>query len=580
MKKIKRILAAALTATMMMAMGMTALAEETTPIANSTITINDNGNVKVKDHTFSAYQIFSGTLSEDKKTLSDIVWGDGVDGSKLLTALKNDSTIGSKFSGVNDANGVALALENATATDMVVFSRLVAENLGTAAKADVKGGIIDGLVDGYYFVKDTTTNLGDGDAASAFIVQLVGNATLNIKTDAPQIEKKLKNHEELVSNYRDANNVAIGDIVDYQITSKVPDMSNYKKYYFIVHDTLSKGLDFQNNLAIKVGNKTLADTDYTLTTTGSSNDANGTAMEIVFKNFKQYTAGDAVVITYSAKLTSSAIIGTSGNPNEVYLEYSNNPNKEGTGEDKPGTNDDVTGETPKDTVITYSTNLKIKKVDAENKALEGVKFTISGYGKNEKATYTEDFVEDTNGEYWKLNTTPATYTKIAPTTLTAGKYASETTKYNLVVKKNNESINVEYAAVQGTTDKDGLIDIGKLIADGSLPAGTYVIHEDSTLTGYNILDHDIIVNVTAEVGEKADIDFENPDKTTKVTWKVEGEGAKVYDNGMITISVINNRGAILPSTGGIGTTILYVVGGILVIGGAAAILIKRKKDAE
>ena len=48
----------------------------------------------------------------------------------------------------------------------------------------------------------------------------------------------------------------------------------------------------------------------------------------------------------------------------------------------------------------------------------------------------------------------------------------------------------------------------------------------------------------------------------------------------MTANIVNNQGAILPSTGGMGTTILYVIGGILVIGGGAAIFIKRKKDAE
>ena len=560
---------------------MAALTVPAFAAGSSTITIKDNGNVKVANHTFSAYRIFAGTLSDDKKTLSDIVWAEGVDGPGLLTALKADAAIGSKFADADTADKVAKQLEGATADEMVAFSRVVAEHLGKSAK-DVTGGNITGLEDGYYFVEDTTKNIGEGDALSAFIVQLIGAVEINIKTDAPKIEKKLKNHDELLAAYRDANNVGIGDTIDYQIKSTVPDMSNYKKYYFIVHDSLSKGLKFNKDIAIKVGDTQLAADAYELTVTGDETAANGTALEIVFKNFKQYEKekGAAIEITYTAELTKDAEIGLNGNPNEVYLEYSNNPNKEGDGENKPGPDDkDVTGVTPKDTVITYSTNLKIRKLGegaTSEEPLAGVKFTISGYAENDKITYKEEFVEDSAGEYYQLATNPATYTTIEPNALTEGKYASTTKKYKLVVTKGDAAQTVTYAPVQGTTDADGILDIGALIADGSLPSGTYVIHEDSTISGYNILDHDIIVTVTNVINSAKDIDFENPEKTTTITWKTQGEGAVVDQNGLITITVENKKGAELPSTGGMGTTIFYVIGSLLVVG-AGVILVSRKR---
>ena len=578
MKNMKKILALVV-AVLMIVASVSAMA--------ATITIQDNGNVKVADHTFSAYQIFSGTLTGEgeNKVLSDIVWGAGVNGANLLTALKADTEIGSKFTDCTTAEDVAKALKNASAADMVAFSRVVAENLGTAAATDVKGGRIEGLADGYYFVKDTTT-IGEGDAASAFIVQLIGDKTITIKTDAPTITKEVKNRDEAIAAYREANNAWIGDTVDYRITSKVPDMSNYKKYYFVVNDTMSKGLTFNaDSLAIKVGTKDLVkDTDYTVTATTSEN---GTAIEIVFKNFIQYQEsqpGKDITITYNATINNAAEIGKSGNTNEVELVYSNNPNKDGKGEDKPGPDDDdVVGKTPKDTVITFTTNLKILKVDENEQPLNGVTFTIKGIAENNKVTYTEEFVkaENDEGEYWKLNTNPATYTKDAPTTLTAGKYASQTDKYNLVVKADTQTVPVTFAAKQGTTANGGILDIGALIANGSLPAGTYVIHEDSTLEGYNKLDHDIIVTVTNEITtDVKDIDFTNPDKNTKITWKVTGEGATVEDDGTIKIRIVNKSGSTLPSTGGIGTTLFYIGGGILVLAAVILLVTKRRMSAN
>ena len=100
-------------------------------------------------------------------------------------------------------------------------------------------------------------------------------------------------------------------------------------------------------------------------------------LEIVFKNFIQYknVAGADIVITYSATVNENAVIGNSGNANEVELEYSNNPNIVPGGENKP-IEGDVTGRTPKDYVITYIGGVKIYKVDAEGNKLTGAEFEL------------------------------------------------------------------------------------------------------------------------------------------------------------------------------------------------------------
>ncbi len=143
-------------------------------------------------------------------------------------------------------------------------------------------------------------------------------------------------------------------------------MTGYDKYYFIVHDILSKGLDYKSDsIVIKIGTEELnKDIDYTVTsekdeTTGE------TKIKIVFNKFIEHKnkIGQDVIITYMATINHDAVIGNSGNVNTAFLEYSNNPNITPNGENEPGEGEDnVTGETPEDKVVTYITQIDLTKV--------------------------------------------------------------------------------------------------------------------------------------------------------------------------------------------------------------------------
>lgn len=588
MKKIKHILAAAAVATMMMiSTVMTALAD-----SNVTAEVNINGH---ENHTFKAIQIFKGTQEDgDDAELGNIVWGD--DTTDKTTAIIN---------AVNTVIGGSALPDNAEA-------KLVAERIATIAdttdsanleKANALSKALDAVLNevtgttlnpgsttlpiGYYLIVDTT-NVGAGDALNMSLLQLTKDITITTKSDAPEIEKKLKNASEADTAWRDTNNVKIGDTVNYKITSEVPDMTYYDQYYFIVTDVLSKGLTFDDeSIVVKVGDTKLTPTtedDATGTTYKLTETAldGGNKIEIVFSDFKQYTKDEDVVITYNATLNEDAVIGTSGNPNEVQLTYSNNPNKKGDGTNKPDDDDEVTGVTPKDYTITYTNNIKIKKIDASTKeVMPGVQFTLKGYYENDVVTYTEEFIADESGEYYKL--ADGTYTTKVPTALTSSQYDSASTKYKLTVTKSTDTevIPVEKTA---TTDDNGMIDIGKILSDrtetSSLSAGKFVITEAQTLAGYNLLDEAVIVELKHNDNDHAngkDVTVDNG--TTTCTW-TSSKGTWVAAEDAFVIEIENSKGSKLPETGGIGTTILYVIGGILVIGGAAAILIKRKKDSE
>ena len=46
------------------------------------------------------------------------------------------------------------------------------------------------------------------------------------------------------------------------------------------------------------------------------------------------------------------------------------------------------------------------------------------------------------------------------------------------------------------------------------------------------------------------------------------------------VKILNNTGLVLPSTGGIGTTIFYIVGGVLIVAGIAYFIVRRKSNAQ
>lgn len=564
MKKMRKILSLMLTMIMVFTMSANVFAAKDT---SHTITITNTKS----GHTYEAYQIFKGDLNSTGKVLSNIEWGDGVKSTELLAALKEDTKLATNFAEAATAEDVAAVVAKLDSEALDAFAAVVGKYLGAVAGTSMENSsqyTIQVTGDGYYFVKDKDNSVSNaGDAYTKYILKVVGNVTVTAKADAPSLDKKIKEGENKV----DANNGSVGDVVQYELTSKVPNMDGYKKYFFIVHDTMSSGLTFNNDVVVKVGDKTLTkDTDYTVTTS-SGND--GTAIEIVLKNFIQYKdqAGKAITITYSATINENAVIGDVGNPNTAHLEYSNNPNVTPSGEDKPGEGEkDVTGETPKDIVITYVTGIELVKTDKEGKRLTGAEFEIKGEKLNKVKVIKETFTEDVNGTYYLLK--DGTYTETVPEDATANKYADITKKYTKE-EKVEWITKTEEVSVTATVGDDGVLRFE------GLGEGTYEITEIKAPDGYNLLKSPITVVITCteptEVNTAAD----------KANWKytlsgaMSTEGDVTAEGGKIKLTVVNQSGAELPETGGIGTTIFYVVGAILVIGAAVVLITRRRMDA-
>ena len=504
MKHIKKLASLLLVLVMVFALATTAFAEETT----YSITINNSA----KDHTYEAYQIFTGDLSGT--TLSNIVWGSGVSEAGQ-TAL-------------GDAAAKAETLK--TEADAKAFAKAVAPYLTTAAGSanTVTDGkyVISGLAAGYYLVKDQDGSLtGDNDSYTEYIIQVVGNVTATPKSDVPEVQKKVKDINDSTdttkTDWQDSADYDIGDSIPFQLKATLADnVSSYTTYKVVFHDTLSKGLTYNNDAKVYIdGTETNG-----FTVTATVNADGTTTLTVSCDDVKALGAGNSSVITveYTAKLNENAVLGSAGNPNEVYLEYSNNPNKSEKGNNE-------TGETPKDVVIVFTYKTIINKVDSENKPLTGAAFKL------EKLIKGKDGAADT----WttvKEFTVDETATSFTFSGLDDGQYKLTETK----TPAGYNTIDPIYFVIEATHDETA---------------------DAPTLKTLNAYLTDANGNKQTEMkdGESVNIDLGTVDLTA----------------GSITTTVVNKSGSKLPSTGGIGTTIFYVLGGVLVL--AAVVLLVTKK---
>lgn len=540
MKATKRIFSVFLTCvlafTMAFAMGLTASA------ADYTITINKPTDDI--DRTYEAYQIFRGNL--DGNTLSDIEWGTGIDGAAFLTELQKNAA----YTSCKDAKTVAEKLASFTddSDEAVAFAKLAGKFLTTATASSSTGKIT--VPAGYYLLKDVTT--ATHDALSLNILKVVKDVEVNPKADHPTVDKKIGTD---ITTGVAANEATIGDKVPFVIASKVPQMQGYTKYFFVLNDSMTAGLTYNRDVAIKIGATTLAADAYDVVYDDTAN-----TMKIVIKNFIQYKseAGKDIVVTYSATLNEKADLTQAGNKNTVKLTYSNNPNVDYKGDNEPDTTDPV-GETPEHVTVTYSTKLQLTKVDGgdPNVKLEGVEFQITGTSIKTAVSKGDYFKQDAAGTYYQLK--DGTFTETVATAETESKYVSTSVKYAKVTDT-AEQTKMQKVTASGTTDANGLITFE------GLGAGTYYITELKTKSGYNLLTAPITVTITAAPS------------ATGCSWTVSTNAT--FEDDMVKLTVENNKGSVLPITGGIGTTIFYVIGGLLVCGAVVMAITKKKLSVE
>ena len=555
MKPIKKIASLFLALVVMLSFSVTAFAAG----ATGSITIQSNTDVSVEGKTFRAYKILDvksytsdsvvytvpEALKEFYKTRYSLNGNEGDFDAQVVGKIKEESDLFAF---------AAAALAAAKAAN-------IAPGTATAGEGATSVTISE-LPLGYYVVEDA----GAATPISALILDTTNpDVTLEIKADQPGIEKKIDGDtdtDDTTEGLVDYNNAAIGDKVPYVLTTRVPDMTGYTKYYFVVNDTLSKGLSFNGDVTITLGDTTLTkDTDYTVTATENADGT--TSVEIVFKNFIQYKNAEKrnITITYSATVNGQAVIGVAGNPNAVTLTYSNNPNISDSGTtdqpDKP-TEGSPVGETPEDETRTYVTAIELIKVDPEGNRLTDAEFTVTGQKTNIVLLRKDVFTKAEEGDYWKLKN--GTYTTTEPTEETKADYESITDRYSKEIKA--ETIQTrESVTATGVVGSDGILRVE------GLSAGEYTITEVKAPAGYNLLKTPIVIC----------IDWSAPAaSSTDCSWTVSGVEGAVVIGGLVKVTIENNAGTELPSTGGIGTTIFYVLGGALVLA-AVVLLVTRKR---
>lgn len=454
----------------------------------------------VEGHTYEVYQVFSGTLStkNNKKVLSDLKWGSGVKADAYtVTAKAKAETL------TDETTARAFAKELVDQKKLFAATKTVQSTTGTTE--------IAGLAAGYYLVKDTDSSLANKhDSYTAYILQVVGDATTSVKSDVPSSEKKIKDINDSTATetteWQDAADWDIGDEVPFKIEGTLP--SNYDKYETYTlkfHDKEEEGLTFKSDsvhvyiddVEIKTGFEVVENPD------------DGDTFDVVFENLKNTSAinGSKVRVEYKSELNGNANLGKPGNKNTMYMEFSNNPNSTQGGE---------IGKTPEDTVIVFTYKVSVNKVNENGDKLDGAEFTL------EK------------------------------------KYKASSDKY-------------EWKPI---TKVDGTA--GDVFEFKGIDDGEYRLTETRAPANYDKLSDPIYFTVTAD-----HVDGANPYLDTfsgNITSGNVGEMAFTADTdtGILSTTIQNKPGSSLPETGGMGTTVLYAAGTLMILAAAAFLVMKKK----
>ena len=463
--------------------------------------------------TYAAYQIFKGDLHEG--TLSNIQWGDNVT-SAGQTALGNAADKAKELTNTEKAK--AFAVE-------------VAPYLGGTArmvKVDNNGtGTITDLAAGYYLIKNTTVE--EGEVFTDYILRVVENVTVQPKSGKPTLNKQIRHND--TGEWGVVGDNQIGDTVEFRTITTVPNVSGYSKYEYIIHDEMSAGLTSnvktKDNVTIKVNDSdaNVLDQTYYDVTFDTDNTNKFTVTIYVLQAIQdgKMAAENELYTYYTGILNENAKVYNEGKQeNKAYLEYSNNPH-----------NENSKTQTPAKVVYDWTFKMEVNKVDGESNAtLTDAKFVLSKNGSCSLGTIGDDGMPSTTTDLINL------------------------------IKNSDGSYTVAPAGYTGFVVN--VMTAGKITIKGLDDATEYYLYETKAPAGYNRLTDAVKFKITAGYEGSGE-------KCTSVTTKVNEDASQEGLN----ITVKNNKGASLPSTGGIGTTLFYVIGGGLMA--VAAILLVAKK---
>lgn len=612
MKTLKKLFSLTLVLLMLFALAVPAAAEgepsdgNTQPTVNNgpytlTITNHNTVNSSASGHSYQAYQILKGTPSSSSTVLSDITWGKNVNVENLLKALKADSTFGASTNNgfynidhtAEDAAEKFAAQISAPSFNTSVLVKRLSYHLSQNLKDDpasteddpltsteTSSGIYNITVPvnqgGYYLIKDNETTLStqpDSDITT-IILKVAGNASVDHKGTVPTIEKKVSTNstDGFTTHIASATNTEIF----YKIICHLPsDFKDYPAYFMSVSDSMDPGIQFvpnttQNKLVSAhilhtISNRTTDIMNAVTVKTGTEiTDGNGADVVFDFGNimdtskYGSMLATDQLVLVYKAKLVPGTtatepkvVLAGSGNVNSAVLHYSNNPNAIYDAK-SPADYQNHRGFTTAATTRIYTYGVRVHKVDAATEnVLQGVKFRL--YRNIHGDDNTPSQTEQTGGNTTRDN--PKEYAIVDANGWITGWTQTPTT-----------------AGVLQTTDANGHIDFK------GLNSTVYYLEEVETLDAYHKLKQDIRVTIEAAyTGTTVSSASGTSDYGTTSIWYTDQ--AKQNPVGP-EVKIPNYQGSTLPTTGGMGTTLFYLIGGIMVAAAIILLVTRKRLNSE
>ena len=574
-KTIKKMMALALAMVMVLAMSVTVFA---TDAGKGKITVTSTSkNANNEDTTYEAYRIFDvagsqnadGTYAVDENgnyvgvtytiaTKWAAFFAEGGAGASYIVdsntghpdypqIIVNNET---KYIAIDGADNAAVV--NAFAKAAYEYSQsapIAPDDTKTGGDTDV---VFDNIPLGYYMIYPKGASI-DSEGYTTIVSLTTTNPIQTVvqKAEFPDIEKE-----------DDDASVELGQVVNYTVTGEVPNTSGFTTYDYTISDEMTSGLTFDGTDSVTV---LIGETDVTdeCTISGAGTAASPLKVTIPVIDYQE-NVGDTITVTYSATVNSAAI--STVQKNKATLTYSNNPKT---------TTDKTT--TPAKEQTVFSSKINVLKVDGTDtsKKLKGAKFVLKCKELSGTSTTTYEPADD--GTFYKLK--DGNYTETAPDGTNDDQYESTEIKYkatsgveapsgekytatvgnyykvaNNVVTWVAESDISSARTITGATIKES-DDNGELSFEG-LENGVYELYEVEAPSGYNKKD-----------GVLATITVNGNDDTTYTDL--------VYDQ-----TVENNAGSVLPSTGGIGTTIFYIIGAILVLGAGILLVTRRRMNAN
>ena len=481
---------------------------------------------------------------------------------------------------------------------------------------------------GYYLIKDKDNSLHlEHDFYTRLLLQVVGAVTISPKGAVPSVKKYV--NDQIGGTYTQASDMTMHGQVYFKLEGTLPDnYDKYEQYTYSFVDTMPVGLDFvQNEIQhdmvanngfsddivgaqgivecyIQHNNNTITylpigiDNGLTIeeaaTPSGTKDitlnyvtNTNGTkTLTFTFNNLKARLStllgDDKIVVKYAATVNESAITGRGtsqteiANENSVVLQFSNNPQGEGI------------GQTVEDTAEVYTYELDIVKVDEANRdnKLDGAIFLL-GNKFNQTSSVQETgatpgAVVDNEYDYMY-----PTFAKENGKYVLSGGIVTDVPirKYSTVTENNvttyyAEDENGQPIYVKGETQNQLTLTNIMLVSSKTTPiqivgldSGNYLLRELKAPDGYNKINSTITVSISAE---------HNPESGLLTNFKVHALGEYIdgnAENGIVTLTLTNTKGSVLPSTGGIGTTIFYIAGGIMAVA-AIVLLITKKRMSD